>query len=182
MDCFLGATGDGVGLILFLDVSVEAVVHHLDVGMIHVADEFRGLSGGGQEVDFEAVEIFDREPDLSRLGLFADALHRLDPRLVFVRRGPLPRENADRRVGGTAEDLATERLTAFENAVEMGHGVGADGGVRGDGIGLGAHHGDGRGSQAETGKPFPKPFVRGEARCVEDRNLDRVEADRLDLL
>src|SRR5262249_38778286 len=54
----LGRTrGDRAGLILLLDVGVEAVVHHLAIGMIYVANEAGGLCGRREEIDLEAVEV-----------------------------------------------------------------------------------------------------------------------------
>ena len=71
---------DGRRLVLFFDVGVEAVVHHLAVGVIDGLDEPRRLRGRREEVDLEPIEVLDGDPDAARLGLLGGALERVDAR------------------------------------------------------------------------------------------------------
>ena len=129
-------------LVFFLDVGVEAVVHHLDVGVVDGLDEADGLRGGREEIDLEAVEIFGGDHHAAGLGFLTGELQGFDTGLEFVWGGSISGEHADGRVGGAAEDLAAERLTAFHDAVEVGDGGVADRLVGRDRVGLRGHDGD----------------------------------------
>ena len=65
-----GTRGDRLGLALFFDVGVKAVVHHLAVGVVDGLDEPLRVHGRREEVDLESIQVFDRDlhsPSLSLL-------------------------------------------------------------------------------------------------------------------
>jgi hypothetical protein len=96
VDRFSRAREDGIGLVLFLDVRVETVVHHLAGRMIHGADEMNGLGGGGQEVALETVQRLDGELDSPGLCLLGGAPQGVHSVLEFFLRRSRAGEDADR--------------------------------------------------------------------------------------
>ena len=60
MKDLLDVVREGGDRILLLDVGVERVVHHPEVGMVDVAHQAVGVGRTVQEVDLESVEVLDR--------------------------------------------------------------------------------------------------------------------------
>jgi hypothetical protein len=85
-------------------------------------------------------------------------------------------------VGRAAEDLTSEGLTALHDAIEVGDRRVPDLRIGRDRIRLRAHHRDGRRAQAEALEPLPQSFERREIGRVEDRHLDGVKTEDLDLV
>jgi Zn-dependent protease len=56
-----GTTANRLGEIFFLDVGVEGVVHHLQVGMIHLLHKPGGIGGTVEEITFKTVEVFHNQ-------------------------------------------------------------------------------------------------------------------------
>ena len=131
----------------------------LQLGWLTACTNLDGLRGGREEVDLEAVQVFDGHPGCRGLGFFGGALERFDPVLELVLGRPLAREDSDRRVDRPAEDLTAERLAALHHAVEVDNGRSAN--LRIGAIGfVSGHHRDRRRAQAQALDPLAKALER----------------------
>ncbi len=106
----------GRGHVLLLDVRVEGIEKHADVGVVHLARQRHRIRRGIQEVRFKPVQRFDGQADVVGDERRTERLKSLDRPFPFVRGAPPARKVADRRVQRTGQQPrphAGRRLDTF---------------------------------------------------------------------
>ena len=66
---FGGTTANRLGEIFFLDVGVKGIVHHLQVGMVHLLHKPGGIGGTVEEETFKTIEVFHNQRHVGRPGM-----------------------------------------------------------------------------------------------------------------
>ena len=120
MDHDVGAARQRLCNVLLLDVGVEGVVHHAEVGMVDVLDHPGSIGRTVQEVDLEPIQVLrgQRHPELfGALGRLAQALGGPAP---FVLRGSPAGEYTQRGVDRADQQIRPQRLAALGDVLEMG--------------------------------------------------------------
>jgi hypothetical protein len=85
-------------------------------------------------------------------------------------------------VQGAAKDLAAKLLAAFHRPVQVRHSRVTALGIGRDRIEARAHDRDPCGTQPQALEPLPQPAVGRQVASIEDRDLDSVEPQGLDLV
>ena len=143
--------------------------------MIHALDQDPRVGRCGEEVAFEAIEVFDRQRHAGAFGDFRSLVQDVGSAFFLVLRGAASRKYAQGRMERTGHDLAFQSRRPLEEALEaLDRGL-AQVRLRTDRIGLRRHETDRGAAQAEVIELLAKPLVVIHV-AFEDRNLDAVES------